>query len=433
MNHPMKLSSALLTALLAFTVVTGTSACTGTITDGGFADPGNGGGGGGGGPTTPEEEEEVALCIGDGGAGGTCEVSADCGAPMVCLNNTCVGPKDPSYTCDPIEGIDCLQAGESCINGLCVATPGACETLDDCPNGYACDAGQCTPERDGTVCSDPGPGPALAGTYKTDSVLHLRDALPGVVGDILDVSEKARDIVNGNLDLGLPSVVEFIVGGLVAGIVRQYVPGYGIDIVNALATMSDVLDTMRVEGTLTLDGQACDGNYRGRHNWDFVTFNMNGIDMRVKPNDLPGIDNVEPEDFGARYYCGDLLIDKHRIKNTMGTLVRWMLDTAAQAISGFPTMEAALGSIVDCNAVGQTISSAAGINVTGLASGACQGLVNVGVAKIGQAIDNAAVKMSLLKLRAIVPVNSDGTMGAGIWYGSLVGGDFRGELSAQAQ
>ena len=425
----MKLSALIFTALLSVTVMTGAPACTGTITDGGFADPGNGGGGGGG-PSTPEEEEQLALCIGDGEAGGTCEVSADCASPMVCLNNTCVGPQDPSYTCDPIEGVDCLQDGESCVNGLCVATPGACETLDDCPTGFLCEAGQCTPSRDGAACADPGPGPALAGTYQVDSVLHLRDGLPGIVDGLLDVSEKARDIVNGNLDLGLPSVVEFVVGGLVAGIVRQYVPAYGIDIVNALATMSDVLDTMGVEGTLTLDGEACDGNYRGRHNWDFVTFDMNGVQMRVKPSDLPGVDDVLPEDFAARYHCGDLLIDKHRINNTMGTLVRWLLDTAAQAISGYPTMEQALGSIVDCNAVGQTISSAAGINVTGLAAGACQGLVNVGVAKIGQMIDEAAVKMSLIKLSAVIPVNSDGTMNQGVWYGSLVGGDFLGTLDA---
>ena len=428
----MKLSSALLATLLSVTFVAAGSACTGTITDGGFADD-NGPGEGPGDKTPEEQEEEQALCIGDGQAGGACEVTADCAAPQIChTSGVCVGPKDPAYSCDSIEGIGCLEAGEECINGLCIAAPGACETLDDCPNGFLCDAGQCTPERDGTICSDPGPGPALAGSYKVESVLRLRDGLPDVVDKILDTSEKARDIVNGDLDLGLNSTIEFLIGGIVAGVIRQYVPPYGIDIVNALATMSDVLNTMGVEGTLTLEGQACDGNYRGSHKWDFVKVTLQGVEMRIKPEQLPGVSEVLPEDFSARYHCGDLLIDRHRIRGTLGQLVRWVLDTGTQAITGHPNVETALGDIVDCPAVGNTLASACSICgvLSGVATGACQGFVQVGVAQVGQAIDEAAVKLALLKLKAVVPVNQDGTLGAGTWYGSLVGGDFKGTLAA---
>jgi hypothetical protein len=428
----MKLSSALLTALFSIAFLTGGAACTGTITDGGFADDGPGGDPGG--DKTPEEqEEERALCVGDGEAGGACEVTADCAAPQICHSSgVCVGPKDPAYTCDPIEGVDCLEAGESCVNGLCIAAPGACETLDDCPNGFVCDGGQCTPERDGSACSDPGPGPALAGTYKVESVLRLRDGLPDVVDKILDASETARDIVNGDIDLDLPSAVEFLIGGIVAGVIRQYVPPYGIDIVNALGTMSDVLNTMGVEGTLKLEGQACDGNYRGSHQWDFVKVTLQGRDLRIKPEQLPGVTEFLPEDFSARYHCGDLLIDRHRIQGALGQLIRWVLDTGTEAITGHPNVESALGDIVDCPAVGNTLASACSIcgALSGVATGACQGFVQVGVAKVGQAIDEAAVKLSLLKLKAVVPVNADGSLGAGTWYGSLVGGDFKGTLAA---
>ncbi len=428
----MKLSSALLATLLSVTFAAAGSACTGTITDGGG--PGGNGPGDGPGDKTPEQqEEEQLLCIGDGQAGGACEVSADCDAPQIChTSGVCVGPKDPAYACDTIEGIGCLEAGEECINGLCIAAPGACSTLDDCPNGFVCDAGQCSPERDGTVCSDPGPGPALAGTYKVESVLRLRDGLPDVVDKILDTSEKARDIVNGNLDLGLNSAVEFLIGGIVAGVIRQYVPPYGIDIVNALATMSDVLNTMGVEGTLTLEGQACDGNYRGSHKWDFVKVTLQGVEMRIKPEQLPGVTEVLPEDFSARYHCGDLLIDRHRIRGTLGQLVRWVLDTGTQAITGQPNVETALGAIVDCPAVGNTLAGACSLcgALSGIATGACQAFVQVGVAQVGQAIDDAAVKLSVLKLKAVIPVNQDGSLGAGTWYGSLVGGDFKGTLAA---
>ncbi len=428
----MKLAPLLLTALLSAGVVTGT-ACTGTILD----EEVGGGGGGGGGQPQPPNPEEVALCVGDGEAGGACEVTADCNAPQVCLEQAdgtgiCVGPQDDAYTCDTIEGIDCLNEGESCINGLCIAAPGACETLDDCPLGFTCNAGQCTPERDGTVCSDPGPGPALAGTYETESILYLREGLPGVVDKILDVTEGARDLINGRVDLGLPSVVEFILGGFISSIIQQYVPRYAIDIVNALATMSDILDTMEVEGTLILEGENCDGNYRATHNWDFVTVNFNGRELRTSPNDLPGVDEVIPEPFGARYHCGDLLLDKHRIQNTMGTLVRWILDTGIEATTGFSTVEEALSSIINCTAVANALANSCGVcgPAYNPALSACDGLVQAGVAKVTEAIDNAAIKMSLIKLRAVIPVKADGNLEDGTWYGSLVGGDFTGEIDA---
>lgn len=427
----MKLASLLLTALLSATVVSGT-ACTGTITDGGF---GGGGGGGDETPLTPEEEEEqVKLCIGDGQAGGICEVSGDCDAPQVCHSSgVCVGPRDPSYICDEIEGIECSNPTESCIDGLCVLAPGACETLDDCPNGFDCVDGMCATVRDGSTCSDPGPGPALAGTYETKSVLHLRDGLPGAVDTILDIAEEGRKLINGEVDLGLPSLVELVIGGIVSSYIRQYVPPYAIDVINGLATMSDIFDDMKVEGTLILEGQACDGNYRGSHSWDMVTINYNGREVRQNPNDIPGVDEVIPENFGARYHCGDLLLDKHRIANSLTGLFRFLIDAGIQATTDFNTIEEALGSLVDCNAVANALANACGLCGAAYspARNACNGLVQAGVAKVTEAIDEAAVKMSLIKLRAIVPVNSDGTFEDGIWYGSLAGGDFLGEVDVR--
>ncbi len=428
----MKLATLLLTGLLAFGTTSGTACTGGMITDEGI--PGSNDDNDDG-PLTPEEEEELALCVGDGQAGGACEVTGDCASPQVCLDNVCVGPKDNAYTCDPVEGIECLEAGETCINGLCIAAPGACETLDDCPLGYICEANTCTPQRDGETCSDPGPGPALAGTYKTDSVLHLRDGLPGVVDGIFDATEVARDLINGQIDLDLPSVIEFVIGGIVAGIIRQYVPSYAIDIINSLATISDILDTMGVKGTLVLEGQECDGNYRGSHTWDTVTVNFNGQLLTLDPSDLPGVDDVVAEEFGARYHCGDLLLDKHRIQNSMGGLVRYILDKGIEATTGFPTVEAALSSIVNCGAVANAVANACSYCGPAYTPAliACDAAVQVTVAKVTEAIDEAAVSMSLIKLRAVVPVATDGTLGDGVWYGSLVGGDFLGELSAVRQ
>lgn len=391
-------------------------------------------------PDGPTNEEELAICKGDGDAGGACEVSADCDAPMVCLvganGGVCVGALDPAYTCDNIEGIVCQTSGETCVDGLCVAEPGSCEFTADCSNGFVCTDQQCTPQRDGTVCPKPGPGPALAGTYEASSVLHLRDGLPNVVDGILDVSEKARDIVNGNINLGLGSLVNSIIGGAVANIIKGFVPPWGITIVQNLATLSDVMDTMNIEGTLVLEGQACNGNYRGKHVWDQVTFELNGQTMTVRPEELPGVSTVEDEEFAARYHCGDLLIDRHRVQNTMGTLVRWLLDTTVQVASGRNTVEDALLNIVDCQKVGNGIANACGGICDGAGAGAelaCKAVTEVGVNKISQLIDDATVKLALIKLNAVIPVNDDGSLEQGVWYGSLVGGDFLGEIEAARQ
>ena len=111
-------------------------------------------------PNDNEEEIDPALCIGSGDSGETCEDTGDCNAPFVCLNGICVGPKNPDYVCDPIEGASCAGDDEVCVGGVCVINPGDCTTDDDCPLGYICDgSGECVPERDGEACEDTGPGP----------------------------------------------------------------------------------------------------------------------------------------------------------------------------------------------------------------------------------------------------------------------------------
>jgi hypothetical protein len=416
--------------------------CTASIGDMGDGPGGNIGGAGPGGEF-PEADEEDPLCASasDGSAGSQCSVAADCEPPLVCLDGACVGPRNPDSSCSIVEGTGCDGANEVCVANVCVQNPGSCSVHDDCPLGYLCDgSGQCQPDRDGEACADPGPGPNLTGTYALNSTLHLRDGLPGVVDGILDVSEDLRDIVNGDIDLGLPSAVEFVIGGIVAGIIRSYVPPYAINLVEALGDMSDMLDTMTIEGTLQIQGQACSGTYRIKEEWQWISFTFRGQELRFRPDNLPGVpggSSLEPDEYQALYSCGVLYLDRHRVQDTMAGLIRFLVDTVVEAATGYPNLETALSGFVDCTSIGYALDNqVAGAcsfcpSVAGLAAGACQGFVNTAAVKAGQEIDEAAVEMSLIKVKGTAAIAEDGTISDGRWYGSLLGGDFPGEFSLQ--
>ena len=390
-------------------------------------------------PDGPDGPVDPALCEADGDSGSTCEVTGDCMQPFVCLDGVCVGPQNPDVTCDPVENIACPNADEVCVGGVCVVNPGACTSVDDCPLGYVCEAGECLPERGGEACADVGPGPDLNGTWKFSSVLHLREGLPDVVANMLGVAEEARDLIEGNIDWGLPSLVESVIGGAIASIIDSYVPLYAQNMVVALGDMSDILDDMQVESLVTLAGEPCDGRYRGTEQWQRIRFELRGIDLFIAPEDLPGVDEIIPDDFSAWYSCGELYIDRHRIQQKLGGLIRFLVDNMANAVTGAPNVETALQGLVDCpsfasavdNYVGQVCSFCPGVR--SVVQFACVNAINSGIAKLSDEIDNAAVRLALLKKKGIATVTSGDQLTGGQWYGSLVGGDFPGEFTAVRQ
>lgn len=390
-------------------------------------------------PNDPDNPIDPSLCEADGDSGSTCEVTGDCQQPFVCLNGACVGPQNPDVSCDVVDNVACPNADEVCVGNVCVINPGTCMDNDACPLGYVCESNQCVPERDGEACADVGPGPDLSGTWKVSSTLHLRDGLPGVVDGILDVAEEARDLINGDVDFGLPGIVEDVIGGVIASIIDNYVPQYAQNLVVALGDMSDILDDMEVDSTVSLDGEPCDGRYRGTEVWNRIRFTFRGQELLLAPNQLPGVDEIIPDDFAAWYSCGELYFDRHRIQEKLGGLVRFLVDNIANAITGAPNVETALQGLVNCpgfasavdNYVGQVCSFCPGVQT--VVNVACVGAVNTGISKISQEIDDAAVKLSLLKKKGIANVASENQLTGGQWYGTLIGGDFPGEFTAQRQ
>jgi hypothetical protein len=404
------------------------------------AGPDAGAAGGSSNPDQPGDTgDDPSVCLGDGGSGTTCEVTGDCEAPLVCLDGVCVGPQDPDVSCDPIEGIGCEGEDEQCVAGVCVTPPDECETTDQCPVGYLCADGQCKPDRDGEACEDPGPGPELTGTWSATSNLYLRDGLPGLADGLLELSETFRDFIQGDADFGLPPLIQIVVNSFVASVIDQYVPEWAQDLVLAMAGISDVLDTMQVDSTIVLEGQPCDAHYRGSSVWDRITFEYDGQVITAVPGDIPEIGAIEPEDFGARYSCGDLYIDRHRVHNTLSGLVRWLLNTVVEISTGHPTPEEAIGAAIDCQAIAESLNDAyqqacdCNGDITVAVEAACTGFESQLITDLQALVDDAAVQLSVLSLQGVAEVADEDRLAPGQWYGSVLGGDFPGDFTAVRQ
>jgi hypothetical protein len=392
---------------------------------------------GGPGPGEGDPRPDPAACLGDGASGGACEVTADCNAPLVCIDQICVGPEDPSHTCDAVESIGCVDPRETCSpSGVCVIVPGACTTSDQCPVGFVCHDGACAPERDGEVCLDPGPGPSLTGTWSMASTLHLRDGLPGVVDGLLTATEVLADLIEGTIDWGLPGWIEAVLNAIIPRIVDAYIPEWAQVIPVALSNVSDVLDDIGVDSTVYLDGSACGRSYRGYQTWDTITLRYRGQVVSRAPADIPEVGAIEPEEFGALYSCGRLYIDRHRIHNSISGLLRYVIDTVIEIATGYPSVEEAIDAAIDCDGIAGSINDAwqdtsgSSIDITQPILTACHGAVASVLDSIQRVVDEATLNLAVLSLQGRVTVGSGRALTDGRWTGSVIGFDFPGEFRA---
>jgi len=308
-----------------------------------------------------------------------------------------------------------------------------------------CQAGSCVPtSAPPSNCAALPPAPNLAGPWHADSALHFRDALSGPLAALLDAGRVARALVTGDLTtLGVPGAVSWIVGPLVAGIVDQYVPPWGQDLAVALGDVADILDQMHVKSNVMLTA-TCPQVYRGDEVWTRLEFTYRGVFVSKRPEDIPEIGMVRPESFGGRVLCGQLYVDKHRIHNVVGGLLRWVIDTVTQIVTCanngpcYQTPEEAVADIIDCASVAGAIDSAVQ-NALGpfapvlyaLVYTACGNAKSEIIRQIRMAIDQATATFGLVSLQGQAHVADASTLDNGTWQGSLLGGDFPGEWSAR--
>jgi hypothetical protein len=231
-----------------------------------------------------------------------------------------------------------------------------------------------------------------------------------------------------------------VIGGVISGIVSLYITPWAVDLINGIGDLSDMLDDVTIDSTITLTGQSCSGQYRGKEEWTNLTFNFRGRTKRVPPNRLPGVDAIAPDDFNATFACGQLYIDRHRIQQKLGGLVQLLLDDVATEIAGFGSIEGALEGMIDCPSIAYDVDdyvySACTFcpSVYGIVEDGCYLVVDNIIGNLSNMLVSAANDLSLLKRKGVATVSPDGRMlSQGIWFGSLIGADFPGEFTATRQ
>ena len=411
-------------------------------------------------PQSPQNPQNPAALPG-------CTSDADCQAPTVC--NTAAGKCVPPTAknndiCDPIEGTDC-PSGEQCISGVCMAPPGACTTNDQCPAGYICVSGTCKPDSNGqtgcvddqscpsgqicingdckpkTVCNIPHALDRMKGNWKLDSQLHVRDGLEGITKGLLSVATTLQNIIDGKFSIsGVPSFITNLIAPVLQNMINQYVPPWGKEVIKLLATVDDVIDDTRV---VSIEHIQALGNdmYSGTSEWQLVEFQYQGVKVSTPPQNIPGLGKVTTTSYTAREVCGVFFIDNHKVKNSIGQVYRWAIEALITGISCsmnntpcYTTLNGMFGDLVNCQALASAMAgqnSYPGLEAAVFA--ACQSQKQSLVQLLIQELNDLAVKMTYMSLKAKADILSSNSMVNGKWYGVLGGtygaGNFEGTFS----
>lgn len=416
-----------------------------------------------------------------------CREDVDCGDGFECRNGRCLEPNFDGEVC---EFDDECAAGELCIGGFCTPDPReqqdctedrecgrlvcrddqcVCEEDRQCPVGFECGPeGQCTPRDDGgggdgcvgdadcpdgQVCEggdcrprDGCDDPDLSGTWTFHSTLHLREALPEWLSDLLDAVDGplrflADGILNG-FDFDIP-IIGDAVEDAVDGLVDQYIPDWVGELLGAIADIAEVLSTWTVEQEIQLTNVGGD-EYRGEEEWTRVSFRFRGEDVSGTPEDILGWD-VSIDEFTARTTCGTLNIDDHDVGISVGSIIRWVLDVVVTFVSEgeYFSLEDLLYDISDdvcyelagaIQDVADAIGDGLDINLPDLESefeDFCVAAAEAYIDAAIQELENIDVALDVAELAGQGTIVDEEHLDPGVWQGELLGGDFSGEFTAE--
>ena len=403
-----------------------------------------------------------------------CKSNADCAPPTIC--NTATGKclKSTGKACDPIEGTGC-PPGQICIGRECAELPKTCKDNSACPSGFVCVAGKCVPAGkpptggcvtnsgcpSGQVCVNgvckPKSGckivhqpDRLKGTWKYDSMLHLRDALAPVLKGILSTAGTLNTIISGNFSIkGVPKLINSIVSKYLKKLVGKYVPPWGQQLVSALSAINDICDDMRILSTVHTTSTGSD-SYVNSEQWNLVEFKFQGKKISSPPSAIPQIGQVKVSNYTSYESCGTLYISKHQIKNKVGGIIKWAIETALSVVTcsvkGVPcynSVTQALTQAINCQQLAMQLDMAVqslwsgAPSVASIVAQACNSQKTNLINKLNKELNDLTVKLSLLELSGVVTIPNPGAdhkLSGGKWNGVLgsgvAKGNFKGDFSA---
>ena len=381
--------------------------------------------------TPPEESsfcvrdiecEEEFLCI-----GGMCR-------PDPRITRSCDDPlTPPDFTagvdhCECVYTADCVL-GTRCLDGDCV--PDGCIADEECPRADdICEAGECI-----LTCDVVHPDLSTDPVWNVSSVYNFREALPDWLSSFLDAVAGPFRFLAGDSedpDLGLPGFIEDAIGDAIRRWAEDNLPPYALAAFGGIADLNDILSTWIVEERMHLTPGAELDQYRGENEWVQVAFEYRGMMMVGTPEDIIGW-SARPDEYDAQAVCGTLNIETHDVEIGIGAIIAWALDVVVYESSDgryddleMMADEISSGLCSEARNIAEGIYSGAG----GLAESWCLSTIADLVDDMIMAINDALLRLDLVRLRGFATIVDGNVLRPGTWEGSLVGGDFGGTWSA---
>jgi len=386
--------------------------------------------------------------------GEACERTADCRLPLLCIADVCAAPGPREEYCDG-EGVLCPDEGQECINFQCVNLDAGCRSSVDCPAGYECVVPdgewffihrcrpadeECTVDADceqGQICdfgacvtqnmcmttSD------LRGNYRATSVLQLGMASEGAIGGIVDATQWLRDLLQGG---GMFPGLSEIISGLIRDFLFYNIQDYQIDVILSLIDISDILNDIRIEHQMSLDG-SCSEMYRGELTFEQIELTYKDQVFIERFENIPAIGALPPAEFGATLQCRKLAFDEIYVDYIAAGVVRHATDVLVQTITSgrFKHLEGVLTSMIDCNAISNYVSMAIGNPLIGIiVQPACSLVAKNLIRNVTKSMSDNQSAVGWLKLQGEAEVVGGGNLEGGTWFGTTLTGGVYGEITA---